>query len=73
MRIKLCPTESFARDYFKNQGVEHYWDQAYSGAVMEATEAIWVEKRSHLLRNWDFYYVCTRNVSWKNIYWQANR
>lgn len=39
VRIKQCPTESFARDYFRKCGVEHYWDQAYSGAVHEATEA----------------------------------
>ena len=38
MKLKLCPTESFARDFFKKLGVEHYWDQAYSGAVLEATE-----------------------------------
>ena len=38
MKIKQCPTESFARDFFKKIGVEHYWDQAYSGAVLEATE-----------------------------------
>ena len=37
MKLKQCPTESFARDYFKKLGVEHYWDQAYSGAVLEAT------------------------------------
>ncbi len=37
LRAKQCPTESFARDFFKKVGVEHYWDQAYSGAVMEAT------------------------------------
>lgn len=40
MRMKQCPTESFARDYFKKHGVEHYWDQAYSGAVLEATEIV---------------------------------
>lgn len=40
MKIKQCPTESFARDYFKNHEVEHYWDQAYSGAVMEASEQL---------------------------------
>jgi len=40
VKIKQCPTESFARDFFKKLGVEHYWDQAYSGAVLEATEAL---------------------------------
>jgi U4/U6 small nuclear ribonucleoprotein PRP3 len=34
-KFKQCPTESFAREFFKNAGVEHYWDQAYSGAVLE--------------------------------------
>ena len=38
MKLKLCPTESFARDFFKKLSVEHYWDQAHSGAVLEATE-----------------------------------
>ena len=40
VRIKHCPTESFARDFFKKAGVEHYWDQAYSGAVLEATQEL---------------------------------
>ena len=37
VKIKSCPTESFARDFFKKQAVEHYWDMSYSGAVLEAT------------------------------------
>jgi len=40
MKFKLCPTESFAREHFKKAGVEHYWDQAYSAAVLAATEDI---------------------------------
>lgn len=37
IKFKLCPTEAFAREQFKKFGVEHYWDLAYSGAVMETT------------------------------------
>ena len=36
---KQCPSESFARDFFKNHGVDHYWDLAYSSAVKDETEA----------------------------------
>lgn len=39
VKFKQCPTESFAREFFKNAGVEHYWDLAYSGAVLENTDA----------------------------------
>ena len=39
VKFKQCPTESFAREFFKNAGVEHYWDYAYSGAVLENAEA----------------------------------
>ena len=39
MRFKLCPTETFAREQFKKAEVEHYWDQAYSGAIMEVSES----------------------------------
>ncbi|XP_059166868.1 U4/U6 small nuclear ribonucleoprotein Prp3-like [Physella acuta] len=35
MKFKTCPTESFAREQLKKQGVEHYWDLAFSGAVLE--------------------------------------
>jgi U4/U6 small nuclear ribonucleoprotein PRP3 len=38
MQFKFCPTESFARDFFKKRGVEHYWDLAYSGTILEAAE-----------------------------------
>ncbi|XP_023346110.1 U4/U6 small nuclear ribonucleoprotein Prp3 [Eurytemora carolleeae] len=37
MKFKLCPTEGFARDHFKQAGVEHYWDQAYSTAVLASS------------------------------------
>ncbi|CAG0915934.1 unnamed protein product [Notodromas monacha] len=36
--FKFCPTESYAREFFKKRGVEHYWDLAYSGAILEAAE-----------------------------------
>ena len=38
MKFKQCPSENFAREFFKNTGVEHYWDLAYSGAVLENSE-----------------------------------
>ena len=38
MKFKQCPTESFAREFFRGAGVEHYWDSAYSGAVFENAE-----------------------------------
>eukprot|EP00088_Acartia_fossae_P062711 TRINITY_DN75900_c0_g1_i1.p1 TRINITY_DN75900_c0_g1~~TRINITY_DN75900_c0_g1_i1.p1 ORF type:complete len:230 (+),score=42.17 TRINITY_DN75900_c0_g1_i1:29-718(+) len=34
MKFKSCPTEGFAREHFRQAGVEHYWDQAYSTAVL---------------------------------------
>ncbi|ESO99440.1 hypothetical protein LOTGIDRAFT_186812, partial [Lottia gigantea] len=37
IKFKACPTETFAREQFKKLGVEHYWDLAYSGAVLEST------------------------------------
>jgi U4/U6 small nuclear ribonucleoprotein PRP3 len=40
VKFKQCPTESFAREHFKKSGVEHYWDQAYSGAVLESSGQI---------------------------------
>eukprot|EP00096_Caligus_rogercresseyi_P011575 TRINITY_DN4580_c0_g1_i1.p1 TRINITY_DN4580_c0_g1~~TRINITY_DN4580_c0_g1_i1.p1 ORF type:complete len:642 (+),score=245.78 TRINITY_DN4580_c0_g1_i1:85-2010(+) len=39
-KFKACPSEIFAREYFKKCGVEHYWDQAYSEAVVEASENV---------------------------------
>lgn len=35
--FKLCSTENVAREILKKKGVEHYWDLAYSGAVLEQT------------------------------------
>lgn len=35
MKFKVCPTERMAREHFKKHRVEHYWDLAYSGAVLE--------------------------------------
>ncbi|XP_014674942.1 PREDICTED: U4/U6 small nuclear ribonucleoprotein Prp3-like [Priapulus caudatus] len=39
MKFKLCPAETFAREHFKKHGVEHYWDLAYTQAIMEASAA----------------------------------
>lgn len=36
-KFKVCPTEKMAREHFKKHKVEHYWDLAYSGAVLEPT------------------------------------
>jgi len=38
MIFKLCTPEVMARDHFRKHGVEHYWDLAYSAAVLEDTE-----------------------------------
>ena len=38
MKFKLCPTETFAREQFRKANVEHYWDLAFSGAVLESAE-----------------------------------
>jgi len=38
MKFKLCPTEGFAREHFKKAGCEHYWDHAYSTAVLANSE-----------------------------------
>ncbi|XP_076447433.1 U4/U6 small nuclear ribonucleoprotein Prp3-like [Babylonia areolata] len=35
MKFKTCPTVSFAHEQFNKLGVGHYWDQAFSGAVLE--------------------------------------
>lgn len=37
MKFKQCPSETYAREHFQKAGVEHYWDQSYSGAVLEAS------------------------------------
>ncbi|XP_074661337.1 U4/U6 small nuclear ribonucleoprotein Prp3-like [Tubulanus polymorphus] len=36
IKFKACPTETFAREQFKKHGVQHYWDLAFSGAILEA-------------------------------------
>ncbi|CAG9789893.1 unnamed protein product [Diatraea saccharalis] len=38
IKFKVLPTEKQARELFQKHGVEHYWDLAYSGAVLGATE-----------------------------------
>ncbi|CAG9823250.1 unnamed protein product [Phaedon cochleariae] len=35
VKFKVCPTERLAREHFKKHKAEHYWDLAYSGAVLE--------------------------------------
>ncbi|XP_025832417.1 U4/U6 small nuclear ribonucleoprotein Prp3 isoform X2 [Agrilus planipennis] len=35
LKFKVCPTEKLAREHFKKHKVEHYWDLAYSGAILE--------------------------------------
>lgn len=35
IKFKVCPMERMAREHFKRHKVEHYWDLAYSGAVLE--------------------------------------
>lgn len=37
VKFKQCPSETYAREHFQKAGVEHYWDQSYSGAVLEAS------------------------------------
>lgn len=37
-KMKLCPIEKMAREHFKKHQVEHYWDLAYSGAVLGNTD-----------------------------------
>ncbi|XP_039762294.1 U4/U6 small nuclear ribonucleoprotein Prp3 isoform X2 [Pararge aegeria] len=36
IKFKVMPTEKQARELFHKHGVEHYWDLAYSGAVLDA-------------------------------------
>lgn len=35
IKFKVCPTEKLGREYLKSRGVEHYWDLAYSGCVLD--------------------------------------
>lgn len=38
LKFKVFPMEKMAREFFQKHQVEHYWDLAYSGAVLEASE-----------------------------------
>ncbi|KAL4714838.1 hypothetical protein ACJJTC_002697 [Scirpophaga incertulas] len=38
IKFKVMPTEKQARELFQKHGVEHYWDLAYSGAVLAPAE-----------------------------------
>ncbi|OTF75196.1 U4/U6 small nuclear ribonucleoprotein Prp3-like protein [Euroglyphus maynei] len=38
VKFKNSPNESFAREIFKNHGVEHYWDLAYSMSILDSAE-----------------------------------
>ncbi|XP_044735067.1 U4/U6 small nuclear ribonucleoprotein Prp3 isoform X2 [Chrysoperla carnea] len=40
IKFKICPTEKMAREHFKKHKVEHYWDLAYSGAVLEQADDV---------------------------------
>lgn len=40
VKFKVCPTEKLGREHLKKHGVEHYWDLAYSGCVLENAEDI---------------------------------
>lgn len=40
IKFKVCPIEKMAREHFKKHQVEHYWDLAYSGAVLDNTDEI---------------------------------
>lgn len=37
VKFKVFPMEKMAREFFQKHQVEHYWDLAYSGAVLEAS------------------------------------
>lgn len=41
MKFKICATEKLAREQFKKFGVEHYWDLAYSGSVLDNQDVSW--------------------------------
>ncbi|KAL0130044.1 hypothetical protein PUN28_001970 [Cardiocondyla obscurior] len=40
IKFKVCPIEKMAREHFKKHQVEHYWDLAYSGAVLDNTDEV---------------------------------
>lgn len=39
IKLKISPNESFAREIFKNHGVEQYWDLAYSMTVLDTVDS----------------------------------
>lgn len=39
IKFKISPNESFAREIFKNHGVEQYWDLAYSMTVLDSVDS----------------------------------
>ncbi|KAG4074146.1 hypothetical protein HA402_014351 [Bradysia odoriphaga] len=40
VKFKVFPMEKMAREFFQKHQVEHFWDLAYSGAVLEASEDV---------------------------------
>ncbi|XP_041968747.1 U4/U6 small nuclear ribonucleoprotein Prp3 isoform X2 [Aricia agestis] len=40
IKFKVLPTEKQARELFQKHRVEHYWDLAYSGAVLAAPDEV---------------------------------
>jgi U4/U6 small nuclear ribonucleoprotein PRP3 len=36
--FKLCPTITFARDYLKKLGCEHYWDIAQTDSLLKQSD-----------------------------------
>lgn len=38
INFKSCPTVTFAREYFKKSGCEHYWDIAQTDAILQNAE-----------------------------------
>ncbi|GLV44248.1 Precursor RNA processing 3 [Carabus blaptoides fortunei] len=40
IKFKVCPMEKMAREHFRKHKVEHYWDLAYSGAVLEQADDV---------------------------------
>ncbi|XP_014219797.1 U4/U6 small nuclear ribonucleoprotein Prp3 [Copidosoma floridanum] len=40
IKFKTIPIEREAREHFKKHHVEHYWDLAYSGAVLDNTDEV---------------------------------
>jgi len=38
LKFKISPNESFARELFKNHGVEQYWNLAYSMSILDTTD-----------------------------------